>query len=184
MHYATRLLMILVIAGAQASISGAPGLQAPPALARTDNRLTTLSGFTVDYPKRDWQLLVGTGSSVVVFFHRSREATVAIERSRVRNALAPNEIVEQTATLEVEDWGQRRWMSTGFTHQLVDLGGERTIVIDFTQPGPQGAEQVRIYTLPRGLDWYRVICTARREVFDKYKETCHRIALSLYPAPS
>jgi hypothetical protein len=200
MHHAIRSIVLLAIVCSQASTIGAQGpqrgakpspapAQAPaqaaepqgrPGPASGDQRLVVPGGFTVDYPKRDWQTLVGVGSAVVVLFHRSREAVVAIEKTRVRVPLAPKEINEQTASLEVEDWQQRRPLATAFSSpQFVDFLGMRTILVDFNQPGTQGPEHVRLYTLPRGTDWYRVICTTTVPTFDKYKETLHRIALSV-----
>ena len=155
-----------------------------PGPASGDQRMTLSTGFTLDYPKKDWLTLVGVGSSYVVLFHKSREATVAIERTKVRVPLAPNEINQQTATLEIEDWQARRPFATGFSPQFVDFLGARSILIDFTQPGAQGPEHVRLYTLPRGTDWYRVICTTTLHTFDKYKETFQRIALSVTPTGS
>ena len=176
MRYMIAMMVALAMVGGQPSTVRA---QAPQTLAKTDNRLTTVAGFTVDYPKKDWQLLGGTGSSVVVFFHKSREATVAIERTKIEHPLAPNEIVDQTARLETEDWQGRRPLSTGFQHQLVDAMGGRFIVIDFSQPGPPGPEHVRMYIMPRGTDWFRVVCTTTQRSFEAHKDTCHRIALSL-----
>ena len=180
MRYFRSTMMALALAGvwptwaaAQAQPAGAPP-KAP-----NDNRLTSLAGFTVDYPKKDWQVIVGTGSSMVVFVHKSREATVAIERTRIEQPLAANEIVDQTARLEIEDWQARRPYSSGFSHQLIDAMGSRSIVIDYSQPGPLGPEHVRLYTMPRGADWFRVVCTTTQRTFDAHKETCHRIALSL-----
>ena len=172
---ATAIVVLVTVCGRPSTT----GAQAPQPLARTDNRLTALAGFTVDYPKKDWNIIAGTGSSVVVFLHKSREATVAIERTKIEHPLANNEIVDQTATLEIEDWQARRPLATGFAHQLLDVAGQRSIVIDFTQPGPLGPEQVRLYTMPRGADWFRVVCTSIQRSFEKHKETCHRIALSL-----
>ena len=205
MHHTIRSIAVLAVICAQSAISGAqtpqrgakpvPGDSVPakpvpaaqpgtprPGPAASDQRLVVPSGFTVDYPKKDWQTLVGVGSSVVVLFHKSREAAIAIERTKVRVALAVNEINDQTANLEIEDWQVRRPLATGFSHQFVDFNGTRSILIDFTQPGAQGTEHVRLYTLPRGTDLFRAICTTTQPTFDKYKETCHRIALSVTAA--
>jgi hypothetical protein len=75
-------------------------------------------------------------------------------------------------------------LSSSFSHQFAEIAGARLIVIDFSQPGPQGAERVRMYTLPRGSEWYRVICTTTVGSFEKHLPTCHKIASSLTPAPS
>ena len=186
MHHTIRSIVVLGVMGVQASLAAQAGKPTPPAQGRpgpasSDQRLAVPSGFTVDYPKKDWHILVGVGSSVVVLFHRSREAAVAIERTKVPVPLALNEITDQTANLEIEDWQVRRPLASGFSHQFVDFNGARTILIDFSQPGAQGSEHVRHYTLPRGTDWYRAICTTTQATFDKYKETCHRIALSVTP---
>ena len=202
MHHTIRLIAILAIIGGPSAISDAqtpkPGSKpaqpvqtgqpaagaARPGPASGDQRMVLSSGFTVDYPKRDWQPLVAVGSSFVVLFHKSREAAVAIERTKVPVPLAMNEIIDQTATIEIEEWQKRRPLTTGFSHQFIDFLGQRSILIDFTQAGSQGPEHVRLYTLPRGTDWYRVICTTTLPTFDKYKETFQRIALSVTPTGS
>jgi hypothetical protein len=35
--------------------------------------------------------------------------------------------------------------------------------------------------MPRGHDWFRVICTAPVTMYKQYWTTCHQIALSLTP---
>jgi hypothetical protein len=183
MHETLRLLAATMILGGIMG-SGAPMAQegAPPKAA-SDNRLTTAAGFTVDYPKKDWMVLSGTGSSLVVLFPKSRELTVAIERTKAGRALAPSDITNQTAGFEVEYWQGRRPQATLVSQNFTDYLGARSMVIDFTQPGPQGPERVRLYSMPRGLDWFRVICTTPQGTFEKYKDTCHKIALSLTPTP-
>jgi len=158
-----------------------PAAKGPAAQAASDNRLTSIGGFTVDYPKKDWFMLGGVGSALVVFYHKTREAAVAVERIKLVVPMATNEIVDETATNEINDWKERRPLAYGFTHQFMDEGGARTILIDFNQPGPPGVEHVRLYTMLRGLDRYRVICTTPEPLFKKYIDTCHRMARSLYP---
>ena len=202
MHHTIRSIALLAIfcglssiLGAQAPKPGSSPTQpvkaaepatgaARPAPAAGDQRMTVSTGFTVDYPKKDWMTLVGVGSSSVVLFHKSREAAVAVERTKVRVPLAINDINNQTATLEIDEWQLRRPLATGFSPQFVDFLGTRSILIDFTQPGAQGPEHVRLYVLPRRTDWYRVICTTTLPTFDKYKETFQRIAFSVTPTGS
>ena len=95
--------------------------------------------------------------------------------------MAPNEIGDETAASEINTWKERRPLSYGFSHQIIGNAETRTILVDFNQPGPQGIEHVRLYTMLRGLDRYRLTCTTSEPLFKKYMDTCHRIALSLYP---
>jgi hypothetical protein len=211
MHHATRGILVLALGVGQLSIAGgaaaqtpgkptpatqppatptpsaqAPAAEAPgtpPPLARSDNRLK-MNGFSVDYPKKDWNMIGGTGSSLVVFVHKSREATVAIERGTLKQPLSPADITETTLKLEIEDWQERRAQSSDFAPQIITAAGTRFVLIDLYTTGPQWPEHVRLYAQPRGLDLYRIICTTKRGGLDKYKEVFHRIALSLTPAPA
>jgi hypothetical protein len=180
MRYTTELMIVAALLGQPSINSATSGQPAVAGKASSDNRLTTELGFTVDYPKKDWKPVVGVGSALVVFVHKSGQVTVAIERTRVEHPLAPDEITDQTAKLEIEDWQARRPLASGFTHTFTDIGG-RVIVIDFVQSGAQENERVRMYALPRGADWYRVICTGTAGSFNKYLDTCHRVALTLTP---
>jgi hypothetical protein len=137
-------------------------------------------GFTIDYPSKDWLTVPSIGSSVVTFFHKSREATLAVEARKLRVALEPSEINAQTAVVEIEDWQRRRPDGTGFSYQIYDYQGDRTIIIDFSQTGSLGAEHVRLYTIFAGTDVYRVICTTTVPMFNNYKDTFHKMALSLH----
>lgn len=152
-----------------------------PAPASSDNRLS-IAGFTIDYPKRDWDLFPSVGSSVVVFVHRSKEATVAIEHAPIPIALGPDDIIDVTISNEVSEWRNRRPYATAFSPQPPQTyAGEKFILIDLDQPSAQGgSEHVRLYTFFRGTSKFRVICTTKGPLFKKYMDTLHRIALSLY----
>src|SRR4051794_30597941 len=132
-----------------------------------NNRLATLPGFSVEYPKKDWEPLMGIGSAVITFVHKSRQATIAIEQTRLKQPLAVSEIVELTAQLEEQEWQNRRPQILTFKHQLLDINGTRVIMLDFQQTGGQAPERVRLYSVPRGTSWFRVICTTTPAAFDK-----------------
>ena len=86
--------------------------------------------------------------------------------------LAVNEINDQTANLEIEDWQVRRPLATGFSHQFVDFNGARTSSSSISPSRARRAPSTCGSTrLPRGTDWFRVICTTTQPTFDKYKET-------------
>jgi hypothetical protein len=183
MHHTSRFIVaIAIVCGS--SIHAVPRYEqtipGPPAKASSDNRLAAL-GFSIDYPKKDWNVLVGAGSSLIVFAHKKGDATVAVEKKPVKRPLAQDEINAEIAKLEVEDWQARRPEVSIFPATVLPYNGLNYIVIDFTQPGSQGSEHVRIYSIPRGVNWYRVICTTTQASFEGYKATCHRMAMSLTP---
>jgi hypothetical protein len=164
-----------------------PSAQGPapaPAKPNPNNKIFQSPLFKLEIPKKNWDpILIGIGSSFVVFPEKSREAAVAIEAIKVRG-LKDEEIVDQTATLEIDDWRKRRPLASGFKHEIITTPGGRVIVIDFTQPGSRGLERVRLYALLRGTDLYRVICTATPASFDKYQDVFRTMALTLTPTPA
>jgi hypothetical protein len=170
-----------VVTAQNPAAAGQPAPAPRPGPAGTDQRFSGVAGFTIDYPKRDWSLLPSVGSALVVFIHKSREALVAVERIKLPVALAPNDIIDETAKYEMEDWRSRRPYATGLAPQVFPYFDSKAIIIDLTQPGGLGPEHVRLYTIFRGSDKYRVICTTTLPTFAKYKDTIHRMALSLYP---
>jgi hypothetical protein len=185
MPYSSTLLLVAAL------LCGplAPSAAAQPQPPRPANPIPTQQfasptfGFTLEYPKKDWKITAGAGAAVVVFVQNKGEATVAIEVLKVP-PLAPEEINEQTVKLEIEDWQARRTPPAVVTHLLGNISTGRVIVLDFTQPGARGSERVRLYALPRGSVWYRVICTATTAAFGKYEGIFQTIATSLTPTPS
>jgi hypothetical protein len=146
-----------------------------------NNKLATVAGFSVEYPKKDWDPLIGVGSALITFVHKSRDATIAIEQTKLKRPLAVADITELNAQLEEEEWQNRQPQKLTFGHQLFDINGIRVVVLDFTQPAGQAPARVRLYGIPRGDSWFRVICTAIPAAFDKHSATCQNIALSLSP---
>jgi hypothetical protein len=180
---------VLLLLGALLCGPLAPSAAAQPQSPRPTKPVPTQQfaapafGFTLEYPKKDWLLTAGAGAAVVVFVQKSGEATVAIEVLKVP-PLAPEDINDQTVKLEIEDWQAKRTPRAVVKPLLGNISTGRVIVLDFTQPGATGSERVRLYALPRGPVWYRVICTATPAAFDKYEAIFHAIATSLTTTPS
>ena len=190
-HMARSFILVAVVGSSSLSMLGAktpqpagkPGL--PPAGVRAAPvknyvRLASMNGFTIDHPK-DWQVLVGVGSALAVVFSRAKDATLAVERLKLAVALAPSEIIDDTAEQEKQELQKRQPLATSFSHQFQNFGDSKTIIIDYRQLGAQGPEHVRVYNIMRGTDKYRLICTTRLQLLDKYKDTFQQIAFSLAP---
>lgn len=65
-----------------------------------------------------------------------------------------------------------------FQPRVFDTGSRRLIIIQFTQTGLAGRTQVRPYSIPRGQDLYRLICSAAAAVFPRYSAVFSHIAAS------
>lgn len=123
--------------------------------------------FTFEYPTKDWEQIAGGTSSVMTLAQKKREAAVVIEYQPLRLELAPSEIDEEFAKLELEPVTQRQPGATNTGLRLVDMGANKVIVIEYTRKGLSGQETVRQYSLALGKHLYRIVCSAPAASFGK-----------------
>ena len=176
-----------VLAAALASIlltadADAQGIKRLLGMGKTDEYLAFEPAdkrFTVDIPKRDWRTVPGVGSVIVVFSDAKSDASVALEHVSLKLALEPSEINQLFVDLEVESIKERDPSADGVRTALkTDPDGSRVIVIDFTHKGLRGPERVRQFSLPRGGDLYRLICSAAPAQFDRVAPVFEHMAES------
>jgi len=122
--------------------------------------------FTLEYPK-DWRVLPGGGSVLVGFTHKDGEASILVDYMKMRLALAPNEIGETFAELELQTLRERQPTIKDARANVVAAASGPRIVIQFSKAGPTGTEQVTQYSIPRGEDLYRLVCTVRSDKVEK-----------------
>jgi hypothetical protein len=141
--------------------------------------------FALEYPSKDWQMLPGGGSVVATLAQKSSEASVVIDYTKMNQALAPSEINDLFADLEVEDLTSRQPEAKGAKPSIVNVGGRRVVVIQYSRAGLKGQEKVVQYTVPAEQDVYRLICSAQAALFPKYEPVfIHMIESFQSPAPA
>lgn len=125
--------------------------------------------FTFVYPTKDWEQVAGGTSSVLSLTQKKREATVVIEYQPLRLELAPSEIDEEFAKLELEPVTQRQPGAANTGLKLIEMGANKVIVIDYSRKGLAGQENVRQYSLALGKHLYRIVCSAPAATFGKHE---------------
>jgi hypothetical protein len=125
--------------------------------------------FTFEYPTKDWEQIAGGTSSVMTLTQKKREAAVVIEYQPLRLELAPSEIDEEFAKLELEPVTTRQPGATNTGLKLVEMGANKVIVIEYSRKGLMGPETVRQYSLPLGKHLYRIVCSAPTASFGKHE---------------
>ncbi len=125
--------------------------------------------FTFEYPTKDWEQVAGGTSSVLSLTQKKREAAVVIEYQPLRLELAPSEIDEEFAKLELEPVTQRQPGATNTGLKLVEMGANKVIVIEYSRKGLAGPETVRQYSLALGKHLYRIVCSAPTASFGKHE---------------
>jgi hypothetical protein len=139
--------------------------------------------FALEYPKKDWNVVPGAGTVLFVFAHKEAEASVTLDYTPLKQALAREEISQLFADLELEDVKERQPQVQHFTTALrTEADGRRVVVIDYVRDGLKGPERVRLYSLPSGVHLYRVTCTAPVAYFARYEAVFERMALTFRSA--
>lgn len=138
--------------------------------------------FTLEYP-RDWfwQLIPGVGDLLAAFTERRGEAALIIERFQLQQRVAPNEITDLFAQLELDALKQKQPKASNFVSRLMDQPGRKVIVIDYSRPGLLGPELARQYSYPTGASLYRLTCSSPQAYFAKYDGAFTRIAQTFTP---
>jgi hypothetical protein len=125
--------------------------------------------FSLEYPAKDWRTIPGGGSVLVGFTHKDGDATVLVDYTKLKLALAPTEIDAAFAELEVQLLKEREPSVTDIKSSVVPGSPGPRIVIQFSRPGLHGVEQVLQYSIPVGDNLYRLVCTVRADKAEKNK---------------
>lgn len=135
--------------------------------------------FSMEYPRKNWQVLPGYGASLVLFASTKADATVGVEHVRLNLPLRIDDIGEQFIRYETDDLKAARPAAWQLETSIVQANSGPVVVIDFRQDGALGPQQVRQYSLPRHEHLYRVVCTASPSAFIRFVPTFEYMAASL-----
>ncbi len=134
--------------------------------------------FSLDYPKKNWQVLPGGGSTLATLAEKKGRATVQIEYLRLNQPLMVDQDHDLIVQTESSLIRERQPGATGIqgSAERPDLPG--MVAIDFTRPGVSGPERVRQFSVVQGNDLFRILCVARVGDFQKFEMAFQQIARS------
>ena len=141
--------------------------------------------FVLEYPKKDWRVIPGGGSVLFTLAHKENEAAVVIEYERLDPPLAPEDITETFSNvIEVDEIKKRQPGASQFRPGIVTGPEGRQAQIDYLRTGLEGQERVRLISMPRGADLYRIICSAKVVHYAKYEAIFSHIVESFRTKPA
>ena len=139
--------------------------------------------FSVEFPKDwRWMIVAGSGEALVTFVQPKNEAAVVVERFRLKQPLAQDEITDLFAQIETDVLKENQPKVTDVAAKVATQGKRRLVLIDYTRPGLGERERVRQYSYPVAESLYRVTCMSLASQFAKYDATFAAVAESLKSA--
>jgi len=131
-----------------------------------------------EYPKKDWQLVPGGSSVVVTLAQKKGEAAVVVEQNRMNQALASEDITELFGQIEVDIVKERQPSASDVQAKLVQASGRRLVILTYSRKGVAGPERVRQYSIPTGIELFRLTCSAASAQFTRYEPVFAHLAAS------
>jgi len=135
-----------------------------------------------EYPKKDWQVVPGGSSVIVTLAQKKGEAAVVVEQNRMNQKLALEDITELFGQIEADIVKERQASATDIQPKLVEAGGRRFVILTYARKGVAGPERVRQYSIPAGIDLFRLTCSAASPQFPRYEQVFAHIAASFAAA--
>ena len=135
--------------------------------------------FSVEFPN-DWRWMMVSPSqeALVTFVQPRSEAALVVERVRLKQSLANDEITELFAQIESDILKENQPKATKVAARMISQGGRRIVVIDYTRPGLGEDERVRQSSFPVAENLYSVTCMALASEFQEYALTFATVAES------
>ncbi len=139
--------------------------------------------FSVEFPKDwRWMIVAGSGEALVTFVQPKSEAAVVVERFRLKQPLAMDEITDVFVQIETDVLKENQPRASDIGGKVLTQGRRRAVGVDYSRPGLTESERVRQYSYPVADSLYRITCMALTSQFKKYEATFATVAESLKSA--
>jgi hypothetical protein len=116
--------------------------------------------FGFEVPRKDWLVVPGGGPIFVAIISKKGDAALFVERALLKQPLAPEDITELFAELEIELVKERVPNATDFQTQVIEVDGRKLVAVQYLRQGVTGPERVRQYSIPAGQHLFRLSCVA------------------------
>ena len=141
--------------------------------------------FEIEFPDKDWRLLLSGGASLAVFARNDGPA-LYVDHVRLMDTLTPGEIGALPET-EVDLLRKQEPQTKDFKSDMLEGKSGRGVLIKYSRP-VKGPASVVQYSVAVGQDLYRLNGVVPERVFSKYEPIImHMIqsfkALAAPPSP-
>jgi hypothetical protein len=134
--------------------------------------------FVIEYPVKDWKVNPAKGSIAVSFTEKDNEAAVVVDHTKLKLALAKEEIDDVVMKLEVDALKEKDPTVRDINASVAKGPAGPRILIRYTRNGNAGREQVEQQSIATGDDLYRVSCSSLVKDQARYQPILTYIASS------
>lgn len=175
--FALWLLFVIPALGI-AALPGAALAQPLPA-KDTQPYKSLVYNVAFSYPKSDWVAVPATGGNIALLMQKKGEASLALDYTLLRVALAADEIDDTFKEIELEQLTQRAPHARVVSSALTEFGGNKVVMIRYGASGLTGDLDVTQYSVVSGASLYRLTCAATRATAARHARACDTVARTL-----
>lgn len=140
--------------------------------------------FTLQYPKKDWQVFPGGGSTLVTIGGLKGRASIQIEYFKLNEAIKVDENYDQIVAIESEFIRNRQPDADQLTGLPMRPDMKDVVIVDYRRPGLTGPDRIRHFSIISGVNLFRVSCVAPAADFPRLEGAFEQIAKSFVIAPA
>lgn len=156
-----------------------PALAQPLPPKDTQPYKSLVYNVAFSYPKDDWVAVPATGGNIALLMQKKGEASLALDYTLLRVALAADEIDDTFKEIELEQLTQRAPHARVVSTALSELGGNKVVMIRYGASGLTGDLDVTQYSIVSGASLYRLTCASTRATAARHARACDTVAGTL-----
>lgn len=156
-----------------------PALAQPLAPKDTQPYKSLVYNVEFSYPKNDWVAVPATGGNIALLMQKKGEASLALDYQVLRVALAADEIDDTFKEIELEQLTQRAPHARVVSSALIEINGNKVVVIRYGASGLTGDLDVTQYSIVSAASLYRLTCAATRTTSARHARACDTVARTL-----
>lgn len=134
--------------------------------------------FALEIPAKDWTVIAGGQSTLVVFMQKKNEATILIELQPMRIALEQSDVNEVYLGYRRDELLAGVPAAKNLVTAVAEHAGRRVVVLQAEVPAIAGLDTMRVYVFLEGDKLFRLICRAPQRQFVRYEPLFAQMAAS------
>jgi len=139
--------------------------------------------FALRHPN-NWRGLFGVGPTLAVIVEKDGKAAVFVEYLRLQQPLDSTRDYDLIVQIERELITERvpKADQVAPVAPRPELPG--VVTLEFTRPGPKGADRIRQFSVVNGADLFRILCVAPAPEFARFAPIFEQLVRSFTGSPA
>jgi hypothetical protein len=134
--------------------------------------------FTFQYPRKDWLVFPGAGTTLATVGEKRGKVSIQIEYLQLSDPVNIQEVFDIVVGIETDFIRKQQPTAEGIKAQPMRPDMKEALILEYTLPGGSGPDRVRQYSINKDRHLFRISCVAPASAFAKFEPVFDRLARS------